>query len=48
MNRERLEERRSFLKQFGATVGAAGLGAAGLGTANAAANAPIRIVPWGD
>src|SRR5437870_13719817 len=36
MDKELLQERRGFLKQFGATLGAAGLGAAGVGTAHAA------------
>src|SRR3970040_2004490 len=50
MDKERLEERRGFLKQFGATVGAACLGAAGLGSANAAVkpkgnipNRPVKV-----
>jgi len=51
MDKERLEERRGFLKQFGATLGAAGLGAAGVGTANAATkpkgNIPDRPVKVG-
>ena len=49
MDKEQLQhERRGFLKQFGATLGAAGLGAAGVGTAHAAVqpkgNIPDRPV----
>src|SRR5436853_7869830 len=51
MDKELLQERRGFLKQFGATLGAAGLGAAGVGTAHAAAkpkgNIPDRPVTVG-
>src|SRR5437773_6010743 len=51
MDKELLQERRGFLKQFGATLGAAGLGAAGVGTAHAAAkpkgNIPDRPVKVG-
>src|SRR5436853_7645807 len=51
MDKELLQERRGFLKQFGATLGAAGLGAAGVGTAHAAAkpkgNSPDRPVKVG-
>src|SRR2546427_8714081 len=51
MDKELLQERRGFLKQFGATLGAAGLGAAGVGTAHAAAkpkgNIPDRLVKVG-
>src|SRR5437879_7190063 len=51
MDKELLQERRGFLKQFGATLGAAGLGAAGVGTANAAVkpkgNIPDRLVKVG-
>src|SRR3989449_11553678 len=51
MDKETLQERRDFLKHFGATLGAAGLGAAGVGTANAAVkpkgNIPDRPVKVG-
>jgi branched-chain amino acid transport system substrate-binding protein len=51
MDKEKLEERRGFLKQFGATLGAAGLGAAGVGTAHAQVkpkgNIPDRPVKVG-
>jgi len=44
MDKDLMQERRGFLKQFGATLGAAGLGAAGVGTANAAAK-PKGSIP---
>src|SRR5687767_8982724 len=39
MDQEKLEQRRGFLKQFGATLGAAGLGAAALTPGSAQAQA---------
>ncbi|MBI4409273.1 MAG: twin-arginine translocation signal domain-containing protein, partial [Gemmatimonadetes bacterium] len=44
MDKEQIhQERRGFLKQFGATLGAAGLGAAGLGSAHAAVQPKGKI-----
>src|SRR2546425_10277126 len=45
MDKERGQERRSFLKQFGATLGAAGIGAAGLPRSANAAVKPKGNIP---